>query len=363
MRFQGIVPLSRTADVYKVGRPIQRVAPRVLVVGFSEQNKYFGHLFYATHQKLRNGLVRAGAGVTWFSDRDWAAQVLGLRSIGRRHANRRLVELAETVEPDVLILMHADLVSEATVRDIRRCCPRTRVVSIFLDDISNPVSMERFKTFATLSDVSFVTTAGPRLAAIAAESGRSVGFIPNPVDVTMENVCSYLEPEHDYDVFFCGKPRSRHGQLTELERLLPDRKLGFFLRQGRVLPLGGAAYVRTLAKSRVALNLALDTPMPWYASDRIAQLFAAGCLVAVPRVSGLHEVYGEDGVIAYRTMDELARRVCDVIDSGEWRAIARRGRDRAIEVSDATLVARYVLDRVDGRPSFEWPDWSSEYYG
>lgn len=363
MRFQGIVPLSRTADVYKVGRPIPRVAPRVLVVGFSEQNKYFGHLFYATHQKLRNGLVRAGAGVTWFSDRDWAAQVLGLRSFGRRHANRRLVELAETVEPDVLILMHADLVSEATVREIRRSCPRTRVVSVYLDDISAPASMERFRTFASLSDLSFVTTAGPRLAALAADSGGAVGFIPNPVDVTMENVCSHLAPEHDYDLFFCGKPRSRRGQLAQLEQLLPDRKLGFFLRDQRELPLGGAAYVRALGKSRVALNLALDTPMPWYASDRIAQVFAAGCLVALPHVSGLHELYGRDGVLSYRTFEELARRTCNVIDSGEWRAIARRGRDRAIAISDATLVARYILDRVDGRSSFEWPEWSSEFYG
>lgn len=363
MRFQEFASLSTTARLYKVGRPLQRQAPRVLVVGFSEQNKYFGHLFYATHQKLRNGLVRAGAGVTWFSDRDWAAQVLGLRWIGRRHANRRLVELAETIAPDVLILMHADLISEATVREIRRNCPSTRVVTIHLDDISDPAGLERFRSYAALSDLSFVTTAGPRLAALAAETGGAVGFIPNPVDVTMENVCSYLEPEHDYDVFFCGKPRSRQDQLAQLAQLLPDRRLGFFLRQGRGLPLGGAAFVRALGRSRVALNLALETPMPWYASDRIAQVFAAGCLVALPQVSGLHELYGRDRVLSFRTIEELARRTCDVIDSGEWRAIARRGRERAIEISDATLVARYILDRVDGQPSFEWPDWSSEYYG
>lgn len=363
MHSTGLAPLARTADVLKLRRRAQRAAPRVLVVGFSEQNKYFGHLFYATHQKLRNGLVRAGASVTWFSDRDWASQMLGVRWFGRVHANRRLLELVATIEPDVLILMHADLVSDETIREIRRVSPRTRVVTVYIDDISTPAAVARFARFADLSDLSFVTTAGPRLAAIAAGARGPVGFIPNPVDAAMENVCSYLEHDHTYDVFFCGKPRARQGQLAELRRLLPDRSLGIFLRQGRELPLSGAAYVRALGESRIALNLALDVPMPWYASDRIAQLFAAGCLVAVPRVSGLQELYGDKGIIAYRTIDEFARKVRDVIDSGEWRAMARRGRDRAVEISDASLVARYILDRVDGSASFEWPDWTGEFYG
>ncbi len=47
-------------------------APRVLLVGFSTRNKYFGDLFYASIHKFRNGFIRAGSHVVWFSDRDTA---------------------------------------------------------------------------------------------------------------------------------------------------------------------------------------------------------------------------------------------------------------------------------------------------
>lgn len=355
-------PNGPATNVLSFHFPPGRAAWRVLVVGFSEQSSRFGHPYYATQQKLRNGLIRAGAAVTWWSDCNWAYQIPGLRWLGGMHAKRRLVELAEEVEPDVLILTHAHLVSDATVREIRRISPRTRMVTVFTDDISTPGAMARFSRLVALSDLSFVTTAGPRLAALAAGANGAIGFIPNPVDVTMDNVCSYLEHDHIYDVSSFGSLRAQQAQVTELRRLLPDRSLGIFPGEGQKVSLSGAALLAALGQSRIALILPLGAPMKWYAPDRVGQLFAAGCLVALPRESGLQELYGEDGVIAYQTIDELARRAGQMIDSGHWRAMARRGRDRAIEISDATLVVRYILDRVDGRPSFDWPDWTGEFY-
>jgi hypothetical protein len=336
---------------------------RVLFVGFSERNKYFGDFFYATIHKLRNGFTRAGCHVSWFSDRDIAdyAAPFRIRPLGAPVANYRLKQLVTKISPDIIIFMHANLITDQTVADIRRTHPAAKIVSIYLDPVASGLFGDRFRHAASISDLAFATSAGAVLKQHAS-AGR-VGFIPNPVDMSVEACASYAAPAHDYDFFFAGKPKGRETVLLELQRLLPDCRYGYFFQTGKDMALGGAAYIQAMARSRIAINVTVEENAHWYSSDRLAQFFGAGCLAAQSGHCQIETLYGADAMLIYRDAADLAAQATVLLAGGGWRARAEAGQAAAVKVSDTTLVARYILDRCSGKPTFDWPKWTSEFYG
>ena len=336
--------------------------PRVLLAGFSERNKYFGNFFYATLHKLRNGFIRAGSHVIWFSDRDIADYhaPLFIRPLGAKVANAKLITLIERTEPDVLCMMHTDLITDATITQIRRLQPRLKIVSVYLDPLSRDRFGARFERFASLSDVAFATTAGPDLARFS--KAGSIGFVPNPIDLSVERVCTFEAAEQDHDFFFAGKPKGREGVLNDLQALLPSRRFGLFLQTGKEMALSGAAYTKTLGRSRIAIAVGVPHDWKWYASDRIAQYFGAGCLVALPRLGDFASLYGEDSLVLYENARDLADQAEQLLKDDQWREKARHGQAHALKISDTAIVATYLLDRAFAVRTFDWPDWTNEYY-
>ncbi len=338
---------------------------RVLLVGFSERYKYFGQMFYATFQMMRNGFIRAGAGAYLYSDRDTAdfAAPLAIRQIGKAAANKKLITLVDELEPAAIGLMHCDLIDDRTIEQIRMAHPEIRVFSYFIDPIHTDQQRDRFARYVALSDVSFATTAGPELAKF--RTYGSVGFMPNPVDQSVFFAQSFARDAHDHDFFFAGKPKGRDTLLSELEGLLPARNHGFYLRvaKGSKLAIGGATYHRTLSLSKIAINAAVDNSPYFYSSDRIAQYFSAGCLVAQPRGAQLEDLYGPDTMLLFSDANELADQAENLLASGRWKDIARHGQERALELSNSEIIARYMVDRCTGQQTFEWPAWTSEFYG
>lgn len=336
--------------------------PRVLLVGFSERNKYFGAFFHATLHKLRNGFIRAGSHVVWFSDRDVAdyGAALRIRPLGHRVANTKLLQLVGLIEPDVICLMHATIITDATIATIRQRHPAAKIVSVYLDPLTDDVLGERFRHSAGISDIAFATTAGDRLARYA--DAGTVAFMPNPIDLSVERACSYAAPKHEYDFFFAGKPKGREGLLHELQRQLAHRRFGLFLQTGKAMPMAGAAYTRALGLTRIAIAAGFDSDWKWYASDRLAQYIGAGCLVAQPALGDMASLYGRDLLLIYEDADDLAAQAETLLSGNDWRERARAGQARAIDISDTRIVARYVLDRATGTQSFEWPAWTGEFY-
>ncbi len=336
--------------------------PRVLLVGFSERNKYFGNFFYATVHKLRNGLIRAGCHVIWFSDRDIAdySAPFRYRPLGKSSANKKLRQLVDLVEPNIICLMHADLIADATLLEIRQHHPSIKLVSVYLDPIADGRFAERFTNAARISDVAFATTAGPTLRAHA--HAGTVGFVPNPIDVSVERAQAFSAVKFEYDFFFAGKPKGRDAVLNNLQALLPHRRCGFFLQTGKAMALGGGVYTRSLGASRIAIAAGIDADYRWYASDRIAQYFGAGCLVAHPAVGQFEMLYGNGALLLFKNADDLAAQAEPLLDNDRWRKQAADAQEQALAVSDTTLVARYIIDRARGEQTFDWPPWSAEFY-
>lgn len=342
--------------------PPASAMPRVLLVGFSERNKYFGTFFHATLHKLRNGFIRAGSHVVWFSDRDTAdyAAPLRIRALGERTANARLRSLVDLIEPDVICLMHATIITDDTLAAIRRAHPACRIISVYLDPLTDDLLGQRFRHAAGISDIAFATTAGDRLSRYA--DAGTVGFVPNPVDLSVERACAFGADDHRYDFFFAGKPKGREHILEALQQKLPHRRFGVFLQSGKAMPIGGAEYTRALGATRIAVAAGFASDWKWYASDRLAQYIGAGCLVAQPALGDMASLYGEDSLLIYRDADDLARQAEALLSTDAWRDRARAGQSRAVALSDTAIVARYILDRARGSRSFDWPHWTGEFY-
>jgi hypothetical protein len=336
---------------------------RVLFVGFSERNKYFGSFFYATIHKLRNGFTRAGCHVSWFSDRDIAdySAPFRMRPLGQAIANRKLKTLVAKTRPDLIVFMHANLITDQTIKDIRQHCPATKIVSVYLDPIATGMFAARFRHAAEISDFAFATTAGAMLQQHSA--GGRVGFVPNPVDTSVENCASYAAADHDYDFFFAGKPKGREPILHELQKLLPDCRYGYFFQTGKDMALSGAEYITAMSRSRIAINVTVEENAHWYSSDRIAQFFGAGCVAAQSGSHRMDTLYGDGSMLIYRDAADLASQASALLCDESWRQLARNGQAAAVRISDSTLIARYILDRCDATRSFDWPAWTAEFYG
>ncbi|VGO22845.1 hypothetical protein SCARR_04942 [Pontiella sulfatireligans] len=100
---------------------------RVLHVAYQQLRRY-GKTRVSWVQKLTSGLIKNDHFVSVFSDRDVAAfeAPLGIRDLGKKKANRRLLETVAAFGPDLVIAGHCDMITNETLHEIRRMQPRKR---------------------------------------------------------------------------------------------------------------------------------------------------------------------------------------------------------------------------------------------
>ncbi len=160
---------------------------RILHVAHRQLRKY-GAKRVSWAKKLELGLIKAGHDLHDFSDRDIAAfeAPLGIRSIGRRRANRKLLEMAEAVEPDLVIAGHCDAITDATLADLRRAHPGTVIVHCNYDPLFVPENATRIAHRAEIVDAVFVSTGRRELERCFARTRARLHHMPNPVDPTIE---------------------------------------------------------------------------------------------------------------------------------------------------------------------------------
>jgi len=322
-------------------------------------------------RKLTNGLIRNGHQVITFSDRDaaMAGSLLGPHRFGgRRYANESLRALCLGVRPDVLILGQSDVVGPGTVARIREGAPAMRVLQWSVDALFEPGNVERLGRNASVVDATLVTTAGRDLAPLA-EGGRVVGFLPNPVDFSIERGENHLRPELAFDLLYaCGNPndlRDVGGKAWNMDDFaraltaaLPTLKPRWVGLMGEPW-LGGAAYQAALESAAIGLNISRRTGQFLYSSDRIAHLAGNGLAVAIERTTGYDRLFSDDEMAFYSTFDELVAAIDRLVkDPPRRMKIAAAGRARYHELFNERRVAAYVLDVALGRiepDAWPWP--------
>lgn len=322
-------------------------------------------------RKLTNGLIRNGHQVIAFSDRDvaMAGSPFGpTRAGGRGYANRALAELCAAIEPDVLILGQTDVIRPPTVADLRQRLPHLRVLQWSVDALFEPGNIERLTRNLPVVDVTLVTTAGEALRPLI-RPGKTVGFLPNPVDFSIETGANHLRAELTFDLFYaCGDPadtREVGGQAWNMDDFaralataLPNLRPKWVGLMGQPT-LGGAAYQRAIESAAIGLNVSRRTGQLLYSSDRLAHIAGNGLAVLIERSSGYDTLFTDDQMAFFSTFEELVGQADRLSkDPARRMAVAAAGRDRYHELFNEQRVAAYVLQAVLGEvdpAAYPWP--------
>jgi hypothetical protein len=321
--------------------------------------------------KLTNGLIRTGNLVLPFSDRDVARALglLGHRKLGRGKANEALREFCRVHAPDLLLLGHADSIFPETIAAIRADLPRLRVVQWNVDPLFDADNVSRLRSKAPVVNATLVSTAGEDLAPLR-HPGMRLGFLPNPVDASIERGTNHLQPELPFNLFYvCGQPplppRRICGTEWDLDAFfphllaqVPNARPLFAGVMGKP-PLSGARYQEALESAAIGLNISRRASGLLYSSDRLAQMIGNGQAVAIERTTGYDRLFTNDQMVFFDSVEHLAGELRDLInDQPRRQAIAAAGRARYFELFNEREIARYILDVAFDRhdPScYEWP--------
>jgi len=330
-------------------------ALRILLAGPGMNFKYGGRYFYSFIRRLANGFVRNGHFVMQFSDRDEADYALGIRFIGGMMANRRLLEIAQDLRPDLICLQHTHLITPETVRAAKAKLPGCRVAVVYCDTPFFEKTAVRFRTALQGADFGFCTTGGETLQQFA--SICPVAFIPNPVDASIDNLDAFAVDDKTSDIFYASNKSGGAGRwllIEELQKRLPNLRYALY---GRAKQNGiwGDAYYQAMAGTKIGLNLN-HAEGGLYASDRMAQFLGNGVLVATSRQSGYARHFTDDEMILFEDVDELAARIGEALaDDVRWRRMAERGRSKARVIMNEVDVAKFIVSMtLDGIVPADW---------
>ncbi|MEN2494325.1 MAG: hypothetical protein TECD_00216 [Hyphomicrobiaceae bacterium hypho_1] len=316
---------------------------KIITVGPGINNKY-ARFFYAMDRKIRNGLIRLGHDVTHVSDRDIASNALGPRLLGKRLANNKLLEVADAIHPDYLILFQAHIINPKTLFTLKKKLPNCKIANIDNDLMYTEARFQRLLNLKKSIDVTFITSAGEHLARLRRE-GLHIFYLPNCTDSSIEegNPLDDINLSYDF-VYFAGDViQSPRWKLPlEIASIAPDIKCGFFgYGKTRIF---GSNYFQILKTSKIALNWSMINDLHLYSSDRISQLFGTGRCVCLYAGSGFQRFINEGEAIFFTDANDLVRKIRTALHEDKWRQIAQKGQQCYRILFNEKRVAQYIIN-------------------
>ena len=332
--------------------------------------RHNGRLFYNTGRRLNNGLLKLGHTVQTLSDRDTISQERKLTDVyGSKSLNGKLLEIVGNFKPNLIILGHADAISNDTLNKIRVFYPSIRFSQWFLDKMDNKrwsTNRDRFLKKIKYLDCSFCTTHPDSLKNF---KNKNIFYIPNPVDEAFENLKLYKKKHHKFDLFFAlshgvhrgilkkGKIDNREFFLNKLINSNNEIRFNIFgIKDSQ--PIWAENFKYELSKSKMALNLSQGEPLKFYSSDRISQLIGNGVLTFIDRKTKLNKIFKNDEVIFYNDVNDLSKKIIKYKDSNILRnKIAKKGMIKYHKYMNSTKVASYMINKtfkVKNSKKFYW---------
>lgn len=315
-------------------------------------------------------MIRNGHFVFNFSDRDVAraGSWLGHRKFGIKAANRALLEFCANMRPDLLVLGHADVMRPETIAAIRQTLPNIKIIQWNVDPVFEPDNIGRINSKLDLCDATIVSTAGEALAPLA-RLGKILGFMPNPVDFSIESGRAHEQANLPYDLFYaCGNQRQARftcgadwlppDLINRIERDVPGVRLR--LAGMRDQPhLTGAAYQTALEQSAIGLNLSRRSDVLLYTSDRLAHMCGNGLAILLDTSTGYQQFFTAAEIGFFSTIDDLTRLVREFkADPAHRMAVAAAGRAKYHALFNEQIIADYLVKAAFGSVNpadYSWP--------
>lgn len=322
-----------------------------IVFACNQMLRRFGSWKFFTDIKLANGMVRNNWNVCTFSDRDIAKFMapLGIKPLGTRAANQHFLETCENFRPDAIFLGHCDIITNETLREIKRRMPDTPLIHYNIDALWISTNVDKIHHRKEVADAIFLTTGGDALDQFRTGS-NIVGFIPNATDPAIDHFDNSQKTEFERDLMYCGKgdkTDERYPLIVSLHDKLKDQ-LRFDTHGIYGKPdVWGEGYERIMSTSKMALNLNRVEGWPLYSSDRIAQLMGNGLLTFIWDKGDMRRLIGDEHAVFFKNEDELVRKAIEFQNNDAMRQqVAAAGRAYYHEHFSAQRITQYMLDRA-----------------
>ena len=338
--------------------PIKKSLKILHVTNFNERHN--GRLFYNTGRRINNGFIRLNHSVLEFSDRDIVSYYRKINDLkGSKRLNSKLIEVISNYVPDLIVLGHADLIDNGTLRIIKETYPHIKIAQWFLDRMDSEWKNNkiRFEDKIELVDASFCTT-DPKLLNLSRK--KNIYYIPNPVDVSLEKLKNYNKKSFNNDVFFAmshgvhrgvlkqGKFDKREIFIDKLMKKNPNIRFDLYGMKSNQ-PVWADNYINAISQSKIGLNLSQGKTVKYYSSDRFAQLIGNGLLVMIDEKTKFRNFFSEKELVFYKNINDLSYKISKYCtDDKARRKIAKKGREKYFKYFNSSIVADFIINKTFG---------------
>ena len=350
-------------NLLKISSPSLHFKPsnlRILhITNFNERHN--GRLFFNTGRRLNNGFIRLGHSVLEFSDRDIVSRGKSIRDFyGANTLNDKLIKTCYHFKPDVIVLGHADMISQDVLQSLKKDYSNLKITQWFLDPLNKngPDYHKNKKRILDKSDVldsSFLTTS-PDAINFFPNQYKSY-FIPNPCDQSMETLDNFKK-DCSNDVFFALSHGVHRGTLKG--RSTDDREK--FIKNlmekctnikfdifgiNNVQPIWADQYFKNISNSKMGLNLSRGSPIKYYSSDRITQIVGNGLVTLIDEKTGYNDFFDKSEMVFYKNISDLSEKI-EKISSDEnlRKSIGKKGKSKYMKYFNSTLVADFIINKT-----------------
>lgn len=309
--------------------------------------------------KINNGLTRLGHSVMTYCDRENAKifAPLGFKTKGSlKKTNDNFYAFCLNVQPDAIILGHADIITADTLLKIREKLPAIKILQWNVDNINHESdegtrNSQNIKSKLEAVDFTLITTADKKLLSQFEPSKHNVGFIPNPVDASIENGRVFEISKPEYDLFFAAAPqkhREFNGEMMKgaeisdfLMKNLPEHRLLF--PKINHPALNGYDYLTALKQSATVLNVSMINHDYLYSSDRMAHAMGNGALAFVDRRTGFNDLFDENEIAFFNSAEELIEKAIYFKNNqSERMKTAERGWKKYHNLFNELVIGKYI---------------------
>ena len=332
--------------------------------------RFNGRLHYNTGRRINNGFIRNGHNILTISDRDAVHYQKNIRDLnGKKALQKKILESFNNFKPDILILGHADRVSNETLNIIKENNQDIKIAQWFLDPLSKygPDHINNSKRILDKIDYidnTFLTT-DPKALPIQIPNSF---FIPNPSDKSFEILENYKK-DCTYDVFFAmshgvhrgalksGKEDDREKFINKLINLNKEIKFDVY-GMNNVQPIWAEHFLKKISNSYMGINLSRGKPIKYYSSDRIVQLVGNGLLTFIDQNTCLNDFFSSKEIVFYKNIKDLSYKLNKYKkDKKDGKKIAKAGRDKYLKYFNSDLVSEYMLSKtldLKSKKNFIW---------
>ena len=319
--------------------------------------RFNGRLHYNTGRRINNGFIRLGHNVLTISDRDITHSNKKLTDPkGTKFLQEYVIKSYDNFKPNIIVLGHADNISEETLKLLKRKNNKLKITQWFLDPLgeNGPDYLKNKKRILDRNDfidTSFLTSDPLSLDFNIPNSY----FIPNPCDKSFETLETYKNETHN-DVFFAMSHGVHRGDLKKgkidnrevfINKLIKKNKKIIFDVYGMNMkqPIWGDEFIQKISNSAMGLNLSRGKPTKYYSSDRMAQLVGNGLLTFIHDDTKYNDYFSNKHLVFYKNISDLSEKLNKYKkDHKNRKIIAKNGRDYYFKYFNSTIVSKYILE-------------------